>query len=228
MKRRLAMVPLFLATMAMPQQPQLTLQQAEQLALRNNPSIAIAKLTRLIEQQQTREVRSAELPTVSGNITAVDSHSGSRIAAGGLTNPIIFPRAAGGVSVAQLFTDFGRTRNLVASAKLQEQAARDNERATAAEITFAVDQAFFHTLNAQELVRVAEQTVNARQTTVDQITALATAKLRSDLDRSFAEVNLEQARLLLLDAQDAAAYSMAALNNLMGNEAASAYQLQPE
>jgi hypothetical protein len=35
----------------------------------------------------------------------VDAHNNSRISAGGLNNPIIFPRAAGGVMVSQLITD---------------------------------------------------------------------------------------------------------------------------
>ncbi len=48
---------------------------------------------------------------------------------------------------------------------------------------------------------MAEETVSTRQVIVDQITALAQAQLRSDLDESFAQVNLQQANLLLLDAQ---------------------------
>src|ERR1700760_3339809 len=96
----------------------LTLVQAEQLALKNNPRVAISRLLALAEGQVVREVRSAELPTVTGNLTAADPHAGSRITAGALNNPIVYQRAAGGVTVNQLITDFGRTHNLVSSADL--------------------------------------------------------------------------------------------------------------
>jgi outer membrane protein len=205
--------------------PTLTLPQAEQLALRNNPSVSVARLTALVQGEVTREVRSVELPNVSGNITAVDSHVGSRIAAGGLNNSIVYPRSAGGLTISQLFTDFGRTRNLVASAKWQQQAAQDQQRATAAEITYAVDEAYFRTLNTQELVKVAQQTVDTRQNTAYQISALADSKLKSDLDRSFSQVNLQQAKLQLLEAQNAADASLAFLNTLLGNERTTPYQL---
>ena len=198
--------------------PTLTLQQAEALAQKNNPAVSIAKLASLAQGEITRETRSGELPTVSGNVTAVDSHRGSRIAAGGLNNPVIYPRAAGGVAITQLLTDFGRTRNLMAAARLEEQASSDAVRASAADIAFAVDEAFFRTLNAERIVDVAEQEVRTRQATADQISALTAAKLRSELDRSFAEVNLQQAQLTLLNAQNEADAAMASLNTLLGNE----------
>src|SRR5450755_4501336 len=100
----------------------LTLAQAEQLALKNNPRVAVGRLLALAEGQLVREVRAAELPTITGNLTAVDSHAGSRITAGALNNPIVYERVAGGVSVSQLITDFGRTHNLVSSANLRAKA----------------------------------------------------------------------------------------------------------
>ncbi len=127
---------------------QLSLPQAEQIALRNNPTISIAKLAALAQGQVEREVRSGELPTVDGDLTAVNSHTGSRIAAGGLNNPLILPRAAGGVTVRQLITDFGRSRNLVASARLQQQATESAELATAADVRLSVDEAFYRALGS--------------------------------------------------------------------------------
>ena len=45
------------------------------------------------------------------------------------------------------------------------------------------------------MLAVAQQTVNARQTVSDQVEALFKSKLRSQLDFSFAAVNLAQAKL---------------------------------
>jgi outer membrane protein len=202
------------ATSALP----LTLADAERLALERNPRISIARLLQLAQAQVTREARSAELPTATGSLTAVDSHAGSRITAGLLNNPSVYNRAAGGLTVSQLITDFGRTHNLILSAESRDKAQKDAQLASRDDVILAVDQAFYQALSSQAVVKVAEQTVAARQATSDKIGALAASKLRSSLDLTFANVELSQASLLLLDAQDAAQERMANLNALLGSE----------
>ena len=62
--------------------PKLTVAEAEQMAIRNNPNISVARLLALAQAQVTREVQSAELPTVQGDLTAAGAHANSRITAG--------------------------------------------------------------------------------------------------------------------------------------------------
>ena len=207
---------------------QLTLKQAEQFALVNNPQISVSRLLALAQHQVLREVRSSELPTATGNLTAVDAHEGTRITAGVLNNPSVFERAGAGVTIGQLITDFGRTRNLVASAGLREKAEQESALATTADVILAIDQAFYSALSAQSELMVAQQTVETRQTTADQVNALTKAKLRSDLDLSFANVNLAQAKLLLLDAQNHKDAAFASLNALLGLEKQATYLLTDE
>jgi outer membrane protein len=213
---------------AQPAGPQLTLAQAEQMAIRNNPNISVARLLALAQAQVTREVRSAEMPTAIGDLTAVDAHENSRITAGLLNNPSVYDRAAGGLSVSQLITDFGRTHNLVLSAESTAKAQLESERATELDITLTVDQAFYQTLTAQAVLRVAQSTVSERQATADQVGALTKAKIRSDLDLSFADVQLSQSQLLLLDAENSQQAAMAALNNVLGSEQDLQYALVDE
>lgn len=194
----------------------LTLAQAEATALRNNPQITIGKLRALEAQQYVREQRSALLPTAYLSLTAVDSQAGSRIAAGALNNPVIFPRAAAGATVSQMVTDFGRTTNLISSSDFQAKAEDKNAAATAADITLAVDRAFYNALETRELVKVATETIKSRQTLVDRVGALAQAKLRSDLDLSFANVDLSRAKLLLLESQNNYQASLSVLSALLG------------
>jgi outer membrane protein len=203
----------------------LTLAQAEAIALKNNPQITIGKLRALAAQQYVRETRSALLPTAFLSLTGVDSRAGSRIAAGGLNNPVVFPRAATGATISQLVTDFGRTTNLLASSELQAKAEDKNAAATTADITLAVDQAFYNSLETRELVKVAQQTVDARQTFVDKIQALTNAKLKSDLDLSFAKVDLARAKLLLLEARNNYQTSLAALSAILGYQDQQNFQL---
>jgi outer membrane protein len=193
----------------------LTIKDAEQIALKNNPQISVARLTALASRQVTRETRSALWPTAVADITGVDSND-RRLAAGSLNNPIIFEHAAAGATVSQLITDFGRTANLVSSANLNAKSEDENAIATEEQIRLETDRAFYNALQAHSLTTVAQQTVNARQTVADQIQALYKSKLKSELDLSFAKVNLAQAKLLLLDAQNNENASNAALAAVLG------------
>jgi outer membrane protein len=194
----------------------LTLKDAETLAIKNNPQISVAHLLALASQQVAREVRSNLWPTATGDITGVDAQSGTRITAGLLNNPIIYERAAAGVMVTQLITDFGRTTNLVASANYSAKAENESALATRQQILLAVNRAFFNALQAQAVLTVAEETVKARQTVADQVAALFKSKLKSELDFSFASVNLAQAKLLLLDAQSNEDAAQATLSMVLG------------
>ncbi len=193
--------------------------------MQNNPQISVARLTALASRQVTREVRSSLWPAATGDLTGVDSHANSRITAGGLNNPIIYERAAAGVWVSQLITDFGRTTNLVSSANLAAKAEDQNAAATKEQILLAVDQAFYGALQAQAVLTVAQQTVSARQTVTDQVEALFKSKLRSELDFSFANVNLAQAKLLVLDAENNENGALATLAMILGYSGTQTFQL---
>ncbi len=194
----------------------LSVKDAEAIALKNNPVISVARLTALASQQVVREARSTLWPQANVNLTAVDARNNSRITAGSLNNPIIYTRAAGGMSVSQLITDFGHTTNLIASARLQAKAEEQNSVATKEDVLLAVDQTFYTALQTHAVLRVAEETVASRQLLSDQVSALTKSKLKSDLDLSFANVNLAQAKLLYLDALNNDKSAMASLSAILG------------
>jgi outer membrane protein len=203
----------------------LTLQQAEAIALKNNPQISIGKLRALAAQQYVREARSALLPNAYLSLTAVDANPGSRISAGFINSPTLYSRAAGGASVSQLVTDFGRTTNLLSSSEYSAKAEDQNAAATRADILLVVDQAFYNSLETKALVTVAEETVHARQTLVDKIQALTNAKLKSEIDLSFSNVDLARGKLLLLEAQNNYQTSLAALSAILGHPDEQNFQL---
>jgi outer membrane protein len=170
----------------------------------------------LVAQQDVREARAALLPNAYLSLTGVDANPGSRLTAGALNNPILFPRAAAGAAVGQLITDFGHTTNLLKSFEDRSKAENMNSVATTADITLAVDRAFYSALDTKQLVTVAQQTVDARQVFVDKIQALTNAKLKSEVDLSFAKVDLARAKLLLLDAQNSYQTALATLSAILG------------
>lgn len=206
----------------------LTLKQAEELAAKNHPQVSAALLEALAANEVTTEVRWAYYPTVVGSLTATGAPDNSRIGAGVLSNSIIYSRFATGFTVSQMLTDFGRTGHLTESARLRARAQDQAATATKAEVVLQVDRAYFQALRAQSLLRVAEQTVAARQLVVDQVRALAESKLKSGLDLSFAEVNLSEAKLLLLGAQNTLQASFTELAAAMGIAGPQTYELVDE
>jgi outer membrane protein len=208
----------------------LTLQQAHEAALKNHPRITVADLRALAAQQVTRQAWSAYFPNVSGNVIAVGTkEENTRLAAiGGLNNPSIFERNAEGITISQLITDFGRTANLAGTAKYRARAEEDNAQATREQILLEVDAAYFAALQAQSVARVARQTVATRQSFLDQVTALATNKLRSELDVSFAQVNLEEGKLILSRATNDQQAAFTQLSTLMALRQPETYRLAEE
>src|SRR5579871_3286988 len=159
----------------------LTLADAQRLAIQNNPHITAASLNAAAAHQVPAQYHAGFEPSVAGSFTSVGADNGSRLAAGGLNNPVVYDRIGSGLSVGQLITDFGRTGNLVGMAKLQ-----------------------------------AEAQDQATETVADQVTALAESKLKSALDVSFANVNLADARLLQVQAQNEVKSAEANLATALG------------
>jgi len=201
----------------------ITRADAERLALKNNPRITASHLLALAAGQVTRETRSGELPQISAAITAEKAENGSRIGSEGLTDSRLYTHAGTGGSLSQLITDFGHTRNLVATSKLQQKAQDQSALATEQDVLLATDQAFYRLLNAQSLLDVAKATVAARGDVQDLTAALTKSALKSDLDLNIASADLSQAQLLELDADNEVASATAALAAILAVPADTLY-----
>lgn len=205
---------------APPQAPaqNLSLKDAEAMALRNHPLVQAATFDARAAEQVTRETKSAYLPSAAGNVTggAGGPTGNSRIDAGFLNDPHVFNRQSNGLEVNQLITDFGRTSNLVASSRLGAQAAAKSEQQTEQDVLLAVNQTYFGVLRAEALLKVATETVKARQVLADQITALQKNNLKSLVDVAFAQVDLARAKLLLVQSQNNEKAAYADLASALG------------
>jgi outer membrane protein len=179
----------------------ITLADAQRMAVANSPRLQSARYTAAAAHEVPKEYRAAREPSAFASFTGVGADNGSRLAAGGLNNPVVYDRLGTGVTVSQLVTDFGRTSNLVASANLRAEAQEQASETVRARVVLEASRAYFALLRAEAVRRVAEQTVNARKLVADQIGALAESKLKSTLDASFANVNLAEARLLVVQAE---------------------------
>src|SRR5215831_18513912 len=196
----------------------LTLQDAKTMALASHPQVLSAQNEAAYSNQQIIEARAPYYPTVDADLTGSQGNSLARIGAGALSASRLFNRFAQGVVFSQMVTDLGRTQNLVASSRFEAQSTAQTYQATQYDVLLEVNRAYFSALHAQAEVKIARETVDARQLVLDQITTLANNNLRSQLDISFVDVNVAQAKLLLLTAQNDVQVALADLTRAMGSD----------
>jgi outer membrane protein len=206
----------------------LTLREAEGMAIAHHPQVRAAALTAGAAAEVPTEYRAAYFPAVTANLTGAGAINNSRIAAGALNNPLVYDRFASGITISQMITDLGRTSNLVASARLHAKAEQSLSQATRDQVVLEVDRTFYTLLRAQALLRVARETVEARQLVADQVRTLAESKLKSNLDVSFANVNLSEARLLLANARSGVEAARTEFATALGDASPRAFDLVEE
>ena len=217
------------ATAAWAQAPlHLTLQEAEALALKNHPAIGAAELNALASNERIAQTESVRHPVVTASVTGAAAPEDSRIAAGGLNNPIVLGRFATGVSVNQLVLDFGRTSRLVEGSRFASRAENEKTKATRADVLLNVQRTYYTALGTKTLVDIARQTIAARQLLVDQVSALVQAQMKSGLDLSVANTNLAEARLLLSSAENERLSAHARLAEAIGMSSAVPFELAEE
>ncbi len=226
----LGFVPLMIVSVNLSAQTQsrLTLDQAKTMALSNHPQVLTAQNEAAFANQQVRVSSAPYFPTIAAEVTGTQGNSLARVGAGALSATRLFNRFGQGLLFSQLVTDSGRTKNLVASSKLQALASSETYQATRYDVLLDVNRAYFGVLHAQAIVKVATATVDARQLLLDQVTTLANNNLKSQLDVSFADVSVSEAKLLLLRAQDAVEASLADLTRALGSDQRVNYQLADE
>jgi outer membrane protein len=214
---RIAAVFGFAALLSAPVLAQtLTLAQAEQTALRNNPKIGSASLTAQASEKQITESRAASRPTLNGFVTGTGAEVATAVSAGALTTSSISNRAATGISLSQMITDFGRTSNLTRTAQLRAAAQDKNVVNTRAQVLLEVRQAYYQALGASSALKVAQAALGARQTTLRQITALVQAQVNSTVDQSFSEVLVSEAQLAVYQAENDSHEALTRLSAAMG------------
>jgi len=206
----------------------LSLEQAQQIALKNHPRIASAALSAQASRFVVKQVRSAYYPTLSGNVTGVGADRGSVLSAGAITTSSIYSRQSSGVVANELLTDFGRTSSLEQSAKLRNASQNQNVTNTRAQVLVEVQQEYYRALASESVLKVVRATLDLRRLTLRQVTALAQSALRSTVDVSFAQVNESQAELDLFRAENDATASQARLSAAMGYDREQPYSLSDE
>ncbi len=196
----------------------LTRAEAEQLALHNHPRVESANLLSGAAQSVVTEARAGLYPQVSGSATGVDADHSTTLSAGTLQTSSLYSRVAAGVTISQLVTDFGRTKNLAESARFRASAQNQIAGNTRAQILIEVDQAYYQQLAADSVLNVANAVLDNRRITLRQVTSLAQSSLKSTLDVSFAQVAVSEAELGLFRAENDVQSAQVRLSAALGSQ----------
>ncbi len=208
--------------------PRLTLADAEARALHNQPRLAAETLRALAMGKRVEETRSAYFPQLAGNLTAVQANGDTAVAAGAVTTSSTSTRVAGGFTLTQLVTDFGRTRELVRSSRLTAQAASQHTEDLKQQTLRDVDEAYFATEAAESVRGTAAAVLAFRRTSLRQLATLAQSQLRSTLDVQFAQVLVSEAQMAVVQADSNVQEARAQLAATMGEDTVADYVLAEE
>ena len=207
---------------------ELNLADAEARALKNQPRLIAEQYRAQAANKRIGEPRAAYLPQAYGNLTAVEANGDTAVAAGALTTSSISTRAAAGASLVQMITDFGRTSNLVQSARLAAKASGQDEETVRQSVLMQVEDAYFSAQAAESVRKTAQAVLDFRNVTLRQLSALAQSQLRSTLDVQFAQVMVSEAELALVRSDSNVQRTRAQLAAAMGEEGDSNYILADE
>ena len=122
----------------------------------------------------------------------------------------------GQISASQMLYDFGVTQNQVTIRKLDNQGYKITLTSTVNDVICQVKQAYYNLQYAIEAKKVAEDMVAKYAAFYDQAKAFYTVGTKPKVDVTIAEVNLSNAKLTLIQAENAVDIAMAKLNNTMG------------
>ena len=132
----------------------------------------------------------------------------------------------GGLILNQLITDFGYTAHRILANEANEAANEREILTNKALVLLNVQKAYLGCLLQQSLVTIAAGTVKRRQALRDQVQALYKGQLKSKLDMDLILVEVSNAELALIRAQNDLTQAFAALNNAMGIEGPDRYELE--
>jgi outer membrane protein len=195
----------------------LTLEQAETMALANQPRMLAAQLRARSSAERVREARAGYQPTVAFNATGVRvADTGTSTAAGNITTSAVSDRFAYGGNLAQMVTDFGRTSALVGSARATADVQADMATLTRAQVRLNVREAFYQVLGAEAVLRAARAALDNRALVSRQLSVLAESELKSTLDVNFAKVLQSEAELAVVRAESAVAQQRSHLATAIG------------
>ena len=189
----------------------LTIQDAIQIGLENHPRIKSANERVGSQEAILGQQMSAYYPTINFNNRYATSQrqSGSGDSASDAFSSI--------ANFNMTLYNFGKREGNVQAARETLDAVKQDYTITTQDIIFAIKQAYYVYLGAQELVRVRQETVRSRDLLVRQARGFYEVGTRARIDVARAEANLFSAQADLIGSENSVKIAWVTLRNAMGS-----------
>jgi outer membrane protein len=218
----------------------LKLDDAVRLTLLHQPIMREAQATTDQKRAQQDEARAPLLPQVTGQLTrlwrttnyapgtipGVNSVSGISVSGaswhlGNYYNPEQ-------VQATQLLWDFNYTLGKFNAAREATRAQEDTEKATQLTVVLTARTAFFAARANKDLVKVAKDTLHDQDAHLEQTKSFVQVGTQPEISLATAETNKANALVQLITAQNNYDVSKATLNQAMGVEQSTDYEVADE
>lgn len=206
----------------------LTLDDAVETALRQQPSLRKAEASVAAAEAEVRIARSAYFPQLSFDAIIKAGLSG---ATGALALPG-FPASPDYRNVAfsanwyQSIFDFGRIKHTVAMERALYHSSQFKRQTEQQRVVLDVKRAYFTVLEAQEEESVATEALKVQRLNSAKAKSYEATGFASALTLNVAKTHLAQAKAELVRSQNALAVSVVALRTAMGVDSSQRYRLQ--
>ncbi len=209
----------------------LSLQEAVQVAMKNNPTVKASAAYAQAVREGIAEAKSGRYPHfdfsegftrgnnpvyVFGTLLTQRQFGAQDFALNFLNTPLPLDNFETQFTGTMPLYDAGQTSRMIRDARLKSQIARNQYARTRQQLIFDVISAYSQELLAREGVRVARSAVEAAQSDLKDAQARAQQGVAVPSDLLSAQVQLANAKQDLLSAQNAVAVAHAALNVAMG------------
>jgi outer membrane protein len=246
---------LLLSTRLLAQEPTakiLSLDEALQTAKVNQPQLREAQATTAATRARADEAFAPLLPQISGTasfqLTTANYVSRPGALPRGLTNststtdntanisrlgsrPATFNTYGFlnlGLTVTQLIYDFNQTKGKYDAAKASVVAQEKTQRATLLQVMLSVRSAYFEARANKALVAVARETLENQERHLAQIQGFVEVGTRPEIDLAQARTDRANAQVQLITAENNYETAKAQLNQAMGVQAPTTYDVADE
>ncbi len=204
----------------------LNLERCIEIALKRQPAIIAAMNTTNANQNKIGEAKANYYPQIDWSSSASRTSVGPRTSFGFATRSVIYNSYLTGVTLNQNIFDFGKTASQVKIQRLNYDSSLSDLENVSTQIIFNVKQTYYGVLQAKRNRDVSADTVKQFQQHLDQAKGFYEVGTKPKFDVTKAEVDLSNAKLNLIKAENAVRIAVANLNNAMGVPDAPEYILK--
>jgi outer membrane protein len=187
-----------------------------QIALEHLPALLASRATSEADKSLVRQAEAAYYPQIDWSSSVGRSSVGPRSSLGFKTISTTYNSYSTGLNLSQTIFDFGRTPTQVRIQRLNYSASTSDVETASQQAVFNVKQSYYGVLQAKHNRDVAAEALRQYQLHLEQAQGLYDVGLQPKYDVTKAAVDLGNAKVNLIKAQNAVKLTLAELNNAMG------------